>query len=138
MIADAEVRDRYLSLALDSRKIIDALVVFVEEGRRVPDLEPSLLDAVESLRRARGERSIFAPLRTELGLEHYEQLRMVDQVSEAVDKQKNIIAKLSDLLNQNTDVERQKTNAFDAINFFYALERQALHYYSEPFGPEGL
>jgi hypothetical protein len=138
MIADAEVRERYLSLALDSRKIIDALVVFVEDGRRVPDLEPSLQDAVESLRRASGEHNIFSPLRTELGLEHYEQIRMVDEVSGSVDKQKSIISKLSNVLAANADPELQKSSAFDAIDFFYVLERRALHHYSQPLGPEGI
>ena len=137
MIADAEVRDRYLSLALDARKILDALVIFIEEGRRVPDLESCLQDAVESLKRASGEHSIFAPLRTSLALEHYEQIRTVDEVSESAEKQKAIIDKLSNVMAQTGDSKAQKQSAYDAVDFFYALERRALHHYGQPLGPEG-
>lgn len=134
MIADAEIRDRYLSLALDARKIIDDLVVFVEEGRRPQDFQSRLQDAVESLRRASGERNIFAPLRNNLPLEHYEQIRTVEEVAAAPGK---VIEDLSHILDETADPETTRNSAFDAIDFFYALERRALHNYNQQTGPEG-
>jgi hypothetical protein len=137
MIADAEIRDRYLSLALDARKIIDDLVVFVEEGRRPQDFQPRLQDAVESLRRASGERNIFAPLRNNLPLEHYEQIRTVEEVTNAAAPGGKVIDDLSQILDETADPEARKNSAFDAIEFFYALERRALHNYNQQTGPEG-
>ena len=136
MIADAEVRDRYLSLALDARRIIDDLIVFVEEGRRPEDFQTRLQDAVESLRRAKGEGNIFAPVRNNLPLEHYEQIRTVEEVSESAAAQPNIIDNLSSILDESAAIETQRDKAFSAIEFFYALERRALHHYNQPMGPE--
>jgi len=137
VIADAEVRDGYLALALDARKIIDDLVVFVEEGRRPQDFHSHLQDAVESLRRAIGERNIFTPLRNNLPLDHYEQIRTVEEVSESAETRKQIIDNLSKILDEAADPETNKDNAFSAIEFFYALERRALHHYNQQTGPEG-
>jgi hypothetical protein len=75
MSSQPDVRSRYLALALDARKVIDALIIFVEDGAHGADFDSSLQGVIDSFR----EKDVFPPLRNHLAFsEYYEQVRTVN------------------------------------------------------------
>jgi predicted DNA-binding protein YlxM (UPF0122 family) len=126
MSSESEVRSRYLALALDARKVIDALIVFVDEdGKREEGLDQSLQEVISSLQAKRED--IFSPLRNRLGFsEYYEQ---VLTVGEALKDRAEIVEKLETVKARQATMEKQKQDAFDAIKLLSAIESRALYYY---------
>ncbi len=126
MSSESDVRSRYLALALDARKVIDALIVFVDEdGKREEGLDQSLQEVISSLQAKRED--IFSPLRNRLGFsEYYEQ---VLTVGEALKDRAEIVEKLETVKAKQATMEKQKQDAFDAIKLLSAIESRALYYY---------
>jgi len=123
MSSESEVRSRYLALALDARKVIDALIVFVDREQRVDGLDQSLQDVIDSLQVR--EEDIFSPLRNRLAFsEYYEQVRTVGEADRA-----QIAGKLETVKANQATLEKQKQDAFDAIKLLSAIESRALYYY---------
>lgn len=54
---DLQDRSKYLSLALFSQRVVSALVDYVDEDK-VKRLRPSLIEALEALRRSRSRASL--------------------------------------------------------------------------------
>ena len=129
MSSESEIRSRYLALALDARKVIDALIVFVDENcRRQEGLEQSLEEVIASLE-ATQRKDIFSPLRNRLGFsEYYEQVRTIDEALKPEEKGQ-IIQILSTVKSNQADPEKQKQDAFKAIELLSAIESRALYYY---------
>lgn len=125
MSSESEVRSRYLALALDARKVIDALIVFVDQEVREEGLDQSLQEVINSLQAKRED--IFSPLRNRLAFsEYYEQVRTV---GEALTDRAAIIEKLETVKARQATVEKQKQDAFEAIKLLSAIESRALYYY---------
>jgi len=123
MSSESEVRSRYLALALDARKVIDALILFVDREQRTDDLDQSLQEVIDSLRVR--EEDIFSPLRNRLAFsEYYEQVRTVGESDRAA-----IAGKLETVKANQATLEKQKQDAFDAIKLLSAIESRALYYY---------
>jgi len=124
MSSESEVRSRYLALALDARKVIDSLIVFVDQEKREEGLNESLRDVIDSLQLSR--ENIFSPLRNRLAFsEYYEQARTVrESLNSAV-----IVEKLETVRAGQATIEKQKQDAFDAIQLLSAVESRALYYY---------
>src|SRR5690349_14936138 len=79
MSSQSEVRSRYLALALDARKVIDALIVFVDQETREEGLNSSLQEVIDSLQNTE-KKDIFSPLRNRSAFsEYYEQVRTVHE-----------------------------------------------------------
>jgi hypothetical protein len=124
MSSESEVRSRYLALALDARKVIDTLIVFVDQGEREEGLDQSLQEVIDSLQLR--EEDTFSPLRNRLAFsEYYEQVRTV---GESLDRAV-IVEKLETVKARQATVEKQKQDAFDAIKLLSAVESRALYYY---------
>jgi len=124
MSSESEVRSRYLALALDARKVIDALIVFVDQDTRPEGLDQSLEEVIESLQ-AKKEQ-VFSPQRNRLAFsEYYEQVRTVGMTVNRAD----IIEKLESVKASQASPEKQNQDAFDAIRLLSAIESRALYYY---------
>ena len=129
MGSESEVRSRYLALALDARKVIDALIVFVDKGLRQGDLDQSLQEAIASLQAVKEKREIFSPSRNRLAFsEYYEQVRTVDEALKP-EERKEIVEMLQAVKTPSSNTEKQKQEAFKAIEFLSAIESRALYYY---------
>lgn len=128
MSPKSEVRSRYLALALDARKVIDALIVFVEAGTREDDLDRSLQDVINSFQ-ATEKKDIFSPDRSRLAFsEYYEQVRTVNEALKP-EERGQIVQKLSTVRSNQADIGSQKQDAYEAIKLLSAIESRALYYY---------
>lgn len=124
MSSESEVRSRYLALALDARKVIDALIRFVDEEKREEGLDQSLQEVIDSLQAKRED--IFSPLRNRSAFsEYYEQVRTVGEATNKAE----IVRKLETVKARQATMEEQKQDAFDAIKLLSAIESRALYYY---------
>jgi hypothetical protein len=129
MSPESEVRSRYLALALDARKVIDALIVFVDQGKREEGLEQSLQEVIGSLQVVTEKREIFSPLRNRLGFsEYYEQVRTVNEALKPTEKAQ-IVERLLTVKANKADMAIQKEDAYQAIKLLSAIESRALYYY---------
>jgi hypothetical protein len=130
MLVDPEVRSRYLSLALDARRIIDKLAVFIERGERGSDFYSSIGDALDSLRATTDAGALISAVHAPLSFTHYEQIRTL---SEILDERLNLVLQqLVALSNQERDAHELETEALSALEFFSELETRALHHYQQP------
>ena len=129
MSSESEVRSRYLALALDARKVIDALIVFVDTDEREDNLDESLQEVIESLQAVTEKKDIFSPARNRLAFsEYYEQVRTVDEALKP-EERAQIVRKLLTVKAMQADMQAQKSDAFDAIKLLSAIESRALYYY---------
>jgi hypothetical protein len=129
MSSESEVRSRYLALALDARKVIDALIVFVDQGERQADLDQSLQAAITSLQTVTDKKDIFSPTRNRLAFsEYYEQVRTLQEALNPAER-RQIVDTLSTVKNQSADLGKQKDDAFEAIKLLSTIESRALYYY---------
>jgi hypothetical protein len=128
MSSESEIRSRYLALALDTRRVIDTLIVFVDKGTRTQGFDESLQQVIDSLE-ATEKREVFSPLRNRLAFsEYYEQVRTVHEALKPGEMGR-IIQKLSTVKSQDADLNERKSNAFEAIKLLSAIESRALYYY---------
>lgn len=132
MSSDIDVRSRYLALALDARKVIDALIVFVDQGKREQGLDESLEDAIGSLQAATEKKDFFSPLSNRVAFsEYYEQVRTIEEALKP-EQREEVIRKLlavKDIKDNQADIARQTEDAYQAIKLLSAIESRALHYY---------
>ena len=129
MSSESEIRSRYLALALDARKVIDALIVFVDKDRREDDLDQSLHEVIDSLKAVTEKKDIFSPDRNRLAFsEYYEQVRTVGEALPPPDMTR-IVEKLRSVETKQAAPDKQKQDAFDAIELLSAIESRALYYY---------
>ena len=120
-------RDHYLTLALFSRRIIEALREFSRSGKRAR-LKAALPEAIESLQATTG-----AHHPTGYGIRvrrRYDQVRTITELFPD-DARTKMIKKLRALENGD-DSDAQKKAANDAALFFYAIENRALRNYRHP------
>jgi hypothetical protein len=75
----AESRGKYLIFALRIRKLTDALIALVEEGRAMADLNESLKEVLASLEDA-GKPTSVQSLRQRGSFGHYENVITIDEV----------------------------------------------------------
>lgn len=131
MLADYETRSRYLSLALDARRVMDLLSEFVRTGERAPDLLLSVREIVASLESMGSAESLLASLQNRLPFSNYEQISALDEVIGPEDR-KRLADKLGVLLAGNSDIESQTQSARDTVRILYEIESRALHRFNEP------
>ena len=124
-----ESRSRYLTFALQIRKLTDALIALVEEGTASPNLDEPIKEVLASLEGA-GQRTSVKALRERGAFGHYEHVMTFDEVVKVQDKQA-LIQKLNNVITSHTDNER-RSSALEAIKFFDALESRALYHYNHP------
>ena len=125
-----QARSRYLSLALQVRKALDSLVVFIEDGKEDPKFRYILSDVADSLRTTTGERSVFAHFHNQKSFGHYEQIHTMDEVRRK--RGTDILNRISGVLDKSASPQKRRQDALQAIDFLYALESRALHQFNRP------
>jgi hypothetical protein len=131
MASDVASRDQYLTLALFSRRIIEALREFSKSGKRTR-LKSALPAAIDSLRAATGTHHP-----TGYGIRvtrRYDQVRTINELFPDERVRTKMIKTLQKLEADGTS-DDQKAAASDAVHFFYAIENRALRNYRHPSPP---
>jgi hypothetical protein len=126
MASDVAARDNYLTLALLSRRIIEALKDLVVRNER-QRLNSALPAAIESLQAATNSRHLSG-----YGLRvarSYDQVRTINELF-TKEHRVEMIAALQSLLD-GTAIDAND-EAIKAIDFFRTLENRALHNYRHP------
>lgn len=127
--ADSEIRSRYLALALDARRMLDALIPFVDSGQRSPLLDTAVNDAIEALTsvtEGTGTRAV----RSKLAFDEYEQVLTIDEIK-SQEERKEIIKDLQRIASLHGTAPDQHA-AMQVLEFFFAVESRALRYYNQP------
>jgi hypothetical protein len=126
-VASDIARDHYLTLALFSRRIIEALREFAKSGKRTR-LKAALPAAIESLQATTSARHP-----TGYGIRvrrRYDQVRTITELFPD-EARAEMIKKLRALESDGTS-EAQRQAANEAAHFFYAIENRALRNYRHP------
>lgn len=121
-------RTNYLSLALDARKTIKALLQASETGSETQELKGAITDTVESLRALNTGALLFSHLHPQSPYQHYEQVKTLEEVQTAM-KEDNLADRLSEL-NDVLEPAHRRDLLKLAISFFSALENRALQRYN--------
>lgn len=127
--ADSEIRSRYLALALDARRILDALVPFVDAGKRSGTLETAVKEAIEALTSVSVGAGSIA-VHSNLAFNEYEQVLTLDEIK-SEDERKSVISDLQIIAGPGKG-KSQRRAATRVLEFFFAVESRALQYYSRP------
>jgi hypothetical protein len=131
--SDVTSRDHYLTLALSSRRTIEALRELVRSGKR-RRLDSALPAAIESLQAASGSHKLSGyGLRVRRS---YDQVRTINELFPEKKDRLGMI-KILQALQKGVTTGAQKPDArkkavLDAINFFYRIENRALRNYRHP------
>ena len=131
MLTDYEARSRYLALALEARRVMDLLLVFVQRGERAADFEPSVRGIIDSLQSMGSAENLLASLQTRLRFRSYEQITTLDEMI-GPDDRRLLAEQLLVLITEDSSREAQQKSAMDTIHFLYEVEGRALHYFNEP------
>jgi hypothetical protein len=122
-----EMNTKYLTLALEVRKITDALIQLVEEDQGLPELKLSLDPFLKSLT---DQPSVSVKALREMGpFGQYESLRIINEIFQG-NKKKELVGKLEAVL--NGPAQSREESALTAIRFLDSLERSALYQYENP------
>jgi hypothetical protein len=121
-------RTNYLSLALDARKTIKALMQASVTGTETPELKDAIHDTVESLRALSSGALLFSHLHPQFPYQHYEQVKTLEEVQSTM-KEENLADRLSELNHVVEPAHREELIKL-AIAFFSALENRALQRYN--------
>lgn len=130
-----ENSDRYLALALASRKALRSLNEYVKLGTVDDQLQKIFDEVVQSLTATKDANNLFGLMPTESPFTYYEQVQTLEEVES---EQKDIVEKLSRRLGSYQDESKRRNEAQAAIEFFYMLENRALHRYSSQIGSREL
>ncbi len=135
MLPHSNLRSRYLSLALDTRRVIDVLVLFVKETdiSNKPDasnMEALLSQVVDSLPSNQDRERLFSIADTRSLFGDFERVEMFEEVKSSFPLH-DIRKELELVLRGDADVAARKKNAETAIQFFCALEGRALERYAQ-------
>jgi hypothetical protein len=119
----------YLTLALDIRKLSDALISLAEDGTRSPDMFEAMSRLIDSLEGV-GQQTSVRSLRDRGSFGLHES---AVTLKEAITPEHRIefIAKLRAILAPEPDESKRET-ALEAVAFFDTLERRALYRYNHP------
>jgi hypothetical protein len=120
---------RYLSFALDVRKLTDSLIALVEDGKPVQQLESSIREMVASLDTTGGKTSV-RNLKERGSFARYEDVVVMNEVFQAPAKAE-LMSQLEEVLTTQSPSQRE-ASALRAIESFDALERRALYHYNHP------
>ncbi len=127
--ADSDIRSRYLALALDARKMIDALIPFVESRERPPKLN-NLLGAATRALDSVAQHGTANAVHSDLAFNEYEQVLTLEQIR-SVDDRRAIVEDLGLIATPGYSPLHEQA-AMRVLEFFFALESRALQYYNRP------
>jgi hypothetical protein len=127
--ADSEIRSRYLALALDARRILDALVPFAESRQRSDTLDSAVGDAIDALTSVT-EGTGANVVHSNLAFDEYEQVLTLDEIKNQ-EERRTVISDLRLVLAPDGG-DAQLAAAIRVLEFFFAVESRALQYYNRP------
>jgi hypothetical protein len=127
MAHDVAARDNYLTLALLSRRIIEALKDLVAKNKR-ERLTTALPAAIESLQAATDSRHHLKGYGLRVA-RSYDQVRTINELFPK-EARIEMIGVLTALLEDTAPNAEQE--ALKAIDFFYTIENRALQNYRHP------
>jgi hypothetical protein len=113
-----------LSLALFARQALEALLEFVEEGKR-ENLDSTLREAADSIDAATNRISASQALTYPRAFRSYAQALTLQEVLPK-DRRQELTTNLRALLDRTATGPREQQQAEEAITFFLALENRAL------------
>jgi hypothetical protein len=128
MGSDIVSRDHYLTLALFSRRILEALRDVVTTGNE-NRLKTALPEAIDSLQAATDPSHISGTARR--ALRSYEQARTINEVLPSEQERRDMIRTLKSL-QRDLQPPKRRQAAIEAMKFFYAVENSALRNYRHP------
>jgi hypothetical protein len=128
MASDIASRDHYLTLALFSRRIIEALRELVRSGKR-ERLRSALPAAIDSLHAATDSSRPLSGYGLRV-VRSYDQVRTINELFAKRDR----LGMINTLRALQGNIRRaeQREKALEAIQFFYAIENRALRNYRHP------
>lgn len=129
MRAEPNIRARYLSLALDARKVIDALVEYVKKSD-TPQMEPLVRRVLESFDAASNRERLFSSVGRRSLFGDYERMQTLNEVKRDFSFPE-LQRQLKELLSNDVALEERRHSAEQALEFFCALEGKALERYTE-------
>jgi hypothetical protein len=119
---------RYLALALASRRVISTMLQVKKGKKTEADLLPSLRRVADSISHSRDtERYFIEP--AESPFSHYEQLATLNEVLK--EKRFDLTNALRRLVEGTSSREQKAEDMRQTMEFFFALENRALHYYNQ-------
>jgi hypothetical protein len=135
-MSSAGERSRYLSVALDARRAINAIRAIQESRGDLGELKSSIAAATVSL----GAVSSGADLYAQLGPDDCTPYRQFEEIQTVVEtsstfEQSDLVLGLQQLLTSEKPAE---SDLQLAQKFFHALENRALHHFNDPMSPEGV
>lgn len=120
---------RYLTLALDIRKLSDALISLAEDNVESPQMFEAIRRLLSSLEGI-GQHTSVKALRERGSFGRYENVITVNEAINS-DQRAELIRKLRALLTPQAN-ELRREYALDAISLCDSLERRALYKYNHP------
>ena len=122
---------KYLALALDVRKLTDALIRLVEDGEENDQLYESIREVMASIQGA-GEKISVKALRQRGKFGRYPSVLAMNEVVRP-EKRQEVLERLRGVIHPRNP-EQQRESALQAITFFDALERRALYHSNQSQG----
>jgi hypothetical protein len=127
-----ETHAEYLTLALDARKFIDLLMMFVRTGARDARFDAVLVEAVDCLRSDGNPEQVFQfGIHAHLPKLTFEQMATLNEIR-GFSQRRDLGNGLERILVGPHVPDEERRLAMDAIEFFYRLESCALHRYNQP------
>lgn len=131
MLSGTEARVRYLTVAVFSQKVLDALVASADHGNDTP-LKAVLEQAVQELKAAIGNPPADYQEGSARAFSSYEQVRTLDEIGnrEQIEDIIRALERLDERLKAGARPDREQLE--QAIDFFSHLESRALRNFDQP------
>ncbi len=126
-----ESRMSYLSLALVSQRIVDALLKFVEEDQHHAELEFAIGEVLSGLKAASVQDTHQVGAGSSRAFATYQHVRTVEEVWSANDLA-SVISSLERLMDTSIPLEAKKASAEKLVDSFFDLETRALWNFNKP------
>jgi|SRR5580704_11840895 hypothetical protein len=126
MSAEYDIGSKYLTVATETRKVVDLLLPFLEKGERNTSLLDSLTGFIESLESGESAETLLARLRAPGSRPIYEEL-LTDEELDTPEERAHLVAELRNVAVEKADLPGQQVSARAAVLLLCAIEGRALH-----------
>ena len=136
MAAEQDLRAKYLTLALETRRVVDLLLPLVESGRRPPTLFDALTPLIDSLGDGGTLETMLAKLRAPGHRPIFEEL-LADEALETSEERGRLVHELLNVAREEGEPSSQRASARAAVVLLCAVEGRALHFFSRSSQHDG-
>ncbi len=130
-----DVRARYLTLALETRRVVDLLLPLVESGQKSPTLL-SALAVIDTLSGGGTAETLLAKLRAPGPRPIFEEL-LADEELETADERHRLVQELRNVVRDESGLSSTRASAKEAVLLLCVVEGRALHQFSRLSQHEG-